>query len=84
VLGRRLRGVPLLPLEEEELSLRGLEERLELLERVDREELHHGDERGDRHPLQDVHHVRIRGLRRDQVRREEVLELLRGHAARSR
>jgi len=74
-------GVPLLLLEEEELAFRRLQEGLELFEGVDREQLEDGDERSDRHPFEDVHHVRVGGFRRQQVGREEVLELLRRHAA---
>ena len=68
--------IALLLLEEQELALGRLQEGLELLESVDREELEDRNERSDGHALEDVHHVRVGGFRRHQIRREEVLELL--------
>ena len=69
------RHVPLLALEEEQLALGGLEQGFEFLERVDREQLEDGHRGADRHALQHVHGLGIGGLRRHEVRRQQVLQL---------
>ena len=74
-VGHRRLDVALLPLQEQQLALGGLEERLELLERVDREQLEDRHHRPDRHAFQHVHGLGVRGLRADEVRGQQVLQL---------
>ena len=73
--GHRRLDVALLPLQEQQLALGGLQERFELLEGVDREQLEDRHHRPDRHAFQHVHGLGVRGLRAEEVRGQQVLQL---------